>query len=105
MYRWLADLTAKAKLPQKVLVLHQFRLDMIGHDEPLQRDRDEVALLFHMDGQGPTGSKDDTWRAVVGAAPKGVPFGWKNFYDEDVPMLTPGQTMTRKPTPVMISYQ
>jgi hypothetical protein len=105
VYRWLADLTAKAKLPQKVLVLHQFRLDMIGDDEPLQRDRDEVALLIHMDGQGPTGSKDATWRAVVGAAPKGIALGWKNFYDEDSPMLTPAQTMTRKPTPVMISYQ
>ncbi|HEX6754411.1 MAG TPA: hypothetical protein VF109_00545 [Mycobacteriales bacterium] len=105
VYRWLADLTAAAKLPQKVLVLHQFRLDMIGDDEPLQRDRDEVTLLIHMDGQGPTGSKDDTWRAVVGAAPKGVPLGWKNFYDEDTPMLSPAQTMTRKPTPVMISYQ
>jgi hypothetical protein len=105
VYRWLADLTAKAKLPQKLLVLHQFRLSMIGDDQPLQRDRDEVALLFHMDGQGPTGSKDTTWRAVVGAAPKGVPFGWKNFYDEDTPMLTPAQTMTRRPTPVMISYQ
>lgn len=105
VYRWLADLTAKAKLPQKVLVLHQFRLSMIGADQPLQRGRDEVALLIHMDGQGPTGSKDATWRAVVGAAPKGVPFGWKNFYDEDTPMLTPAQTMTRRPTPMMISYQ
>ncbi|HZB48178.1 MAG TPA: hypothetical protein VE547_03715, partial [Mycobacteriales bacterium] len=105
VYRWLADLTAKAALPQKVLVLHQFRLDMIGDDQPLQRDRDEVALLVHMDGQGPTGSKDTTWRAVVGAAPKGVALGWKNFYDEDSPMLTPAQTMTRKPTPLMISYQ
>jgi hypothetical protein len=105
VYRWLADLTAKAKLPQKVLVLHQFRLDMIGDDEPLQRDRDEVALLIHMDGQGPTGSKDATWRAVVAAAPKGIALGWKNFYDEDSPMLTPAQTMIRKPTPLMISYQ
>ena len=86
-------------------MLHQFRLDMIGHDQPLQRDRDEVALLIHMDGQGPAGSKDDTWRAVVGAAPKGVALGWKNFYDEDTPLLTPAQTMTHRPTPVMISYQ
>jgi hypothetical protein len=105
VYRWLADLTAKATLPQKLLVLHQFRLDMIGDDQPLQRGRDEVALLIHMDGQGPTGSKDETWRAVVGAAPKGIPLGWKNFYDEDSPMLTPAQTMSRRPTPVMISYQ
>lgn len=102
---WLADLTARETLPQKLLVLHQFRLTMIGSDEPLNRSRDEVEVLVHMDGQGPTGSKDSTWAAVVGAQPKGVPFGWKNFYDEDKPMLSPAQTMTRTPTPVMISYQ
>ena len=86
-------------------MLHQFRLSMIGTDEPLEHDRDEVRLLMHMDGQGPTGNKDETWAAVVGATPKGMPFGWKNFYDEDSPMLTPAQTMSRKPTPSMISYQ
>ncbi|HEV7655783.1 MAG TPA: hypothetical protein VGP36_13770 [Mycobacteriales bacterium] len=105
VYRWLADLTAKNTLPQKLFVIHEFRLSMIGDDEPLQHDRDQVQLLIHMDGQGPTNTKDSTWAAVVGAAPKGVPFGWKNFYDEDTPMLTPAQTMIRKPTPSMISYQ
>jgi hypothetical protein len=105
VYRWLADLTDKYTLPQKLFVIHEFRLSMIGDDEPLEHDRDSVQLLIHMDGQGPTGTKDETWAAVVGAAPKGVPFGWKNFYDEDSPVLTPAQTMTRKPTPSMISYQ
>ena len=105
VYRWLADLTDSLRLPQKLFVIHQFRLSMIGDDEPLEYDRDSVQLLIHMDGQGTTGNKDQTWAAVVGAAPKGVPFGWKNFYDEDTPMLTPGQTMSRKPTPSMISYQ
>jgi hypothetical protein len=105
VYRWLADLTEKHTLPQKLLVIHEFRLSMVGSDEPLEHDRDSVQLLIHMDGQGPTGTKDETWAAVVGAAPEGVPFGWKNFYDEDSPMLTPAQTMTRKPTPSMISYQ
>jgi hypothetical protein len=105
VYRWLADLTDQLRLPQKLFVIHQFRLSMIGDDQPLEHDRDSVQLLIHMDGQGPTGNKDETWAAVVGAAPKGVPFGWKNFYDEDTPMLTPAQTMSRKPTPSMISYQ
>jgi hypothetical protein len=105
VYRWLADLTAQNTLPQKLFVIHEFRLSMIGADEPLEHDRDQVQMLIHMDGQGPTNSKDETWAAVVGAAPKGVPFGWKNFYDEDTPMLTPAQTMIRKPTPSMISYQ
>jgi len=105
VYGWLADLTARNTLPQKLFVLHQFRLSMIGTDQPLDRGRDEVALLIHMDGQGPPSSKNETWGAVVGAAPEGVPFGWKNFYDEDKPMLSPAQTMSKRPTPVMISYQ
>ncbi len=102
---WLADLTAKNKLPQKLLVLHQFRLSMIRNEKQLTTDTDEVQLLIHMDGQGATALKDGTWQAVTHAAPKGIPFGWKNFYDEDDPMLSPAQTMTKKPTPVMISYQ
>ncbi|MGB3764378.1 MAG: hypothetical protein WA966_14280 [Ornithinimicrobium sp.] len=102
---WLADLTAQEDLPQKLLVLHQFRLSMLQDQDQIDRSRDEIEILIHMDGQGPTGDKDSTWGAVVGAAAPGTPLGWKNFYDEDVPLLTPEQTMTREPTPFMISYQ
>ena len=58
-----------------------------------------------MDGQGTPGNKQATWDAVTAAAPKSVFFGWKNFLVKDHPMLTPSQTMTKTPTPVMISYQ
>lgn len=102
---WLADLTAKNRLPQKLLVLHQFRLSMLRDEDDLDTGSDEVQLLIHMDGQGTPAMKDSTWEAVTHAAPKGVPFGWKNFCDEDHPMLSPAQTMTKRPAPVMISYQ
>lgn len=102
---WLADLTAKEALPQKLLVLHQFRLSMLRDEKRIDTGRDEVQVLVHMDGQGTPVLKDGTWRAVTGAAPKGVPFGWKNFYDEDHPMLTPAQTMAKRPKPFMVSYQ
>ena len=59
-----------------------------------------------MDGQGTTGQKTATRDAVVAARPhEGVPMGWKNFCDEDRPMLSPEQTMRCEPTPAMISYQ
>jgi hypothetical protein len=58
-----------------------------------------------MDGQGTPGVKQGTWNAVTAAAPRGVFFGWKDFLVKDHPMLTPVQTMTEKPAPVMISYQ
>jgi hypothetical protein len=102
---WLAGLTARHALPQKLFVVHQFKLSMIRDARSLVTTHDELALLVHMDGQGTTGQKVATWRAVVGAHPAGLPMGWKNFYDEDHPMLTPAQTMTHEPTPLMISYQ
>ena len=102
---WLEQLTASKHLPQKLLVLHQFRLSMIGDEAALKTNYNDLAVLIHMDGEGSTPSKIATWTAVTHAAPKGVPFGWKNFYKEDHPTMTPEQTMAQKPTPVMISYQ
>jgi hypothetical protein len=32
-------------------------------------------------------------------------WGWKNFYDEDRPTLTPAQTVAVEPSPRFISYQ
>jgi len=102
---WLADLTAEESLPQKLLVLHQFRVAMLPDSQEYDLSREEVQLLVHMDGQGATGDKESTWAAVTEAAPDGVPFGWKNFYDEDIPMLSPQETMNREPVPFMVSYQ
>ena len=102
---WLAALTARYRLPQKLLVLHQFLLSMISGEQDLDTSHDDLAIVVHMDGQGTPGAKLETWNAVTGAAPRGVYFGWKNFLVKDHPMLTPQQTMVNMPAPVMISYQ
>jgi len=102
---WLAALTAKHNLPQKLLVLHQFQLTMLSGEQHLDTSHDDLAIVIHMDGQGAPGVKQDTWNAVTAAAPPRVFFGWKNFLVKDHPMLTPGATMTKTPAPVMISYQ
>ncbi len=103
--RWLAKLTASHHLPQKLLVLHQFRLSMLRDEQDIDVSHDTLSILIHMDGNGTPALKQSTWDKVVQAAPKGVWFGFKNFYDEDHPTLTPRQTLAHKPTPVMISYQ
>lgn len=102
---WLATLTARYHLPQKLLVLHQFKLSMISDEHGIDTSHDDLAIVIHMDGQGTPGEKRQTWDAVTGAAPGGVYFGWKDFFTKDHPMLTPSQTMARTPQPVMISYQ
>jgi hypothetical protein len=103
--RWLADLTAQYRLPQKLLVLHQFKLSMIRDEHKLDTRYDDLAILIHMDGQGTPANKQQTWEAVTRAAPAGVFFGWKNFYAKDHPMISPQLTMARTPRPSMISYQ
>ena len=102
---WLAMLVRREDLPQKLFVVHQFRLSMIGREHLLRADRPELALLVHMDGQGGAAQKLATWRAVRAARPEGAPLGWKNFYDEDHPTFSPQRTMLRRPRPLMVSYQ
>ncbi len=103
---WLADLTRENALPQKLLVLHQFRLDMVRERERLDTSRDELAVMVHADGQGAQPDKQATWQRLHEDAPAPLWWGWKNFYDEDLPMLTPEQTVTSvSPLPQLISYQ
>ncbi len=102
---WLDQLTRGHHLPQKVLVVHQFRLDMVTDMSTLVTDRDGVRIVIHADGFGTPSEKRATWDAITGNAPGGVYFGWKNFYDEDKPTFTPGQTMSNTPCPVFVSYQ
>ena len=101
---WLADFTAQRALPQKMLVLHQFAGRMIADRGRLDTSRDELSLVIHVDGQGSQPAKAGTWSALRTDAPP-VHWGWKNFYDEDAPMLDPTQTYQVQPVPDLVSYQ
>lgn len=102
---WLARLTAKYRLPQKLLELHEFRLSMIRDIQRLDTRHADLAIVVNMDGQGAPSTKQQTWAAVVANAPGGVFFGWKDFYVKDNPMLDPRSTIGHTPAPVLISYQ
>jgi hypothetical protein len=103
---WLADLTRERSLPQKLFVLHQFQVRMVIDRERLDTSRDELAIMVHVDGQGGQGAKQETWEVLRRDAPQPLYWGWKNFIDEDLPMLTPQQTIEQvRPTPELVTYQ
>lgn len=102
---WLADLVKTHDLPQKMFMIHQFKLTMLQNREMLKTDRPELAYILHMDGHGALGSKVNTWNTVKENLPANMHLGWKNFYDEDKPTPTPEQTMQQLPQPVFVSYQ
>jgi hypothetical protein len=102
---WLADLTRTHKLPQKLLMLHQFQLAMISDRGAVDTSRDELAVLIHADGFGSPGAKFETWSLMHISPPPNVWWGWKNFIDEDSPTFTPAETMAIEPRPLFVSYQ
>ncbi len=103
---WLAELVRENNLPQKMFLLHQFRLDMIPDRDKVDTTRPELEVVVQMDGQGSQGSKLGTWSVLLKDAQEGLYFGWKNFYDEDTPqVLSPEKTIEIEPSPVFVSYQ
>lgn len=103
---WLAELTRENKLPQKIFVLHQFRLSMIRDRDRVKVDHPELATVMHADGNGGPESKFATWNALKKDLPEGMWLAWKNFIDEDSPTFTPERTFeTVTPKPWFVSYQ
>ncbi len=102
---WLAGIVREEALPQKLLIVHQFRVEMITDRDQIETPP-EVAVLIQMDGQGPIIAKHITWNLLTGMADADrFHWGWKNFYDEDEPTATAEQVLALAPNPVFVSFQ
>ena len=102
---WLADLVRDNALPQKLLIIHQFRYSMITNRHLIDTPP-ELAVMIHMDGQGSMRAKYSTWDALTTMDDADqFHWGWKNFYDEDHPNATPEQVLELTPNPVFVSFQ
>jgi hypothetical protein len=100
--RFLESIIRERGLPPKLLVLHQFTLDMLPDKENIQ-DSPLVDVVLHMDGFGPQSVKLGSYRRV-----HEIPLefsGIKLFYDYDPDLFTPEQVMNLVPTPSFVSYQ
>jgi hypothetical protein len=103
---WVADLVRDNGLPQKMMLVHQFRTAMIQNRQDLVQ-RPEIQLIVQMDGDGTEPQKDATLAAITkDTLDAHWGWGWKNFFDEDEPgPPTPESTMGKSPSPVYVSYQ
>jgi hypothetical protein len=96
-----ALITAR-QLPPKILIVHQFRLDMLP-DKAAIRRRPTVDLVLDMDGFGSQALKLSSYRAVM-RLPLQFP-GIKLFYKQDVGLFSPAEVMALKPAPAVVIYQ
>jgi hypothetical protein len=99
----LAEISAANGIPPKLLIVHQFREDMI-------RGKNELApipgvqLVIDADGYGAPELKTAVYNFLVRDEP--VEFaGVKLFYGQDVPLMTPQEILALVPAPDVIIYQ
>jgi hypothetical protein len=101
--RILADLVTAEQLPPKLLVVHRFTERMLTNYRKVQADS-RVQVVVVMDGFGSPELKtrhyDDL---VVGQRVQYT--GFKLFYQQDKPLMTPKQVLELDPSPDLVIYQ
>jgi hypothetical protein len=99
---FLAQIVASHHLPQKLLVIHLFRPDMIsGADAVVARPG--LAITFHVDGFGIRAVKLGAYAQLHRKAP--FFNGFKLFYQRDVDMFSAAEVMRLHPPPDLVTYE
>jgi hypothetical protein len=99
----LAKIVSDHQLPPKVLVVHRFTRNMLTNASKIRLDP-RVQVVIDMDGWGPPGSKMGAYRWFVVRHPVQYT-GFKLFYKNDKPLMTPEQVLELYPKPMYIQYQ
>jgi hypothetical protein len=99
---WLAQLTAREHLPQKLFIVHQFTDDMV--DDTRLKQRDGLAMVLNADGFGSQPVKVAKYKAFTKAAPS-FHRGFKLFYEEDAGLMRPRQVLHLRPVPDVVVYE
>jgi hypothetical protein len=99
---WLDGIVRDQNLPQKLFVLHQFTSSMITSPEQLATPPG-LAVVQHIDGFGAPENKRGKYAQLQ--RPGQLHPGFKLFYDEDTPMLSPAETLALSPPPELVTYQ
>ena len=104
---WTIDTLAKVveanHLPPKMLIIHRFTRSMVQNSDRIEPDP-RVQVVIDMDGFGAPRLKEDSYEHYIRRFP--VQFaGFKLFYKNDKPLMTPEQVLSLDPIPFFIMYQ
>ncbi len=99
----LAKIVEEHQLPPKLLVVHRFTRNMLTNASQIRLDP-RVQVIIDMDGYGPPSGKKAAYRWFVVRHPVQYT-GWKLFYKNDKPLMTPEQVLEVYPKPMYIQYQ
>ena len=99
---WLNKLTKREKLPQKLVLIHQFTDDMVPEKEI--KKRSELSIVLNVDGFGTQSLKVAKYKEFTKQAHEHR-HGFKLFYKEDTNTMTPASVMRLQPRPDVVVYE
>jgi hypothetical protein len=99
----LSTLVQTHHLPPKILIIHQFRLDMLPDWQKIHL-KPGVQVVTCVDGFGTPGEKIDDYRIFDKQQLIQYP-GMKLFYRLDKPLMPPSAVLALDPPPMLVMYQ
>ena len=99
----LSRIVRRNNLPEKMLVVHQFELDMIENRNRL-KSYPGVELVLNVDGVGGPKLKIEKYNAFMKQRDR-ARNGFKVFYEEDTDRLSPAEVMRLRPEPEFVVYE
>jgi hypothetical protein len=100
---YLAGVVQAYRLPEKLLIVHQFTESMIQNKRQLER-RPGIALVLNVDGFGDQPNKISKYVAFTHPRTR-FRSGFKLFYKEDTNMMTPREVLKLRPRPDLVVYE
>lgn len=101
--KMLSDIVTQNGIADKVLVIHQFRDDMLPDKENI-KPMPHVEMVIVMDGFGAPGAKAGNYTKFIHDEP--IQYGGiKLFYKQDAPLMTPADIVALDPSPLVVIYQ
>jgi hypothetical protein len=102
--RWLSQLVRRRRLPNKLLVVHQFTESMVAGRERLRR-HPGVELVLNVDGFGGREIKIAKYDDFAELNRRRFANGFKLFYEEDTNLLRPRDVLAMRPRPDFVVYE
>ncbi len=99
---WLQSLTVTHRLPEKLLVVHEFRASMVVA-KPDVTSRPNLSVAFNMDGFGASDNKLSVYQ-LLASDPRWA-LGYKLFYTRDRPLQTADDVLALTPPPQIVEYE
>lgn len=100
--QYLSGIVKRYRLPQKLLVVHQFTADMVQRRAQV-KPTPQVAVTFDVDGVGTPDAKTAKYQEF--AADERFHYGIKLYFKQDTSLMTPIDVLSLYPAPELVVYQ